>query len=177
MLEPVHRLAPDLIRSGRVNRPPGDTAASREVRMTAFRLLRSGGFYHAVARYGPDLSTPLTYASLHATERSLRRKEQHRFWGVDCYSHEEGRYLRIGNRLFYEDQDQQVEPSGQIVVAHDAWAKELTRSTLSSFTPTLFCTPDGQCSEAVELSTLPRPGVGPRRTSHRGPAGAGGSVA
>ena len=29
MLEPVYRLAPDLIRSGRVNRPAGDTAASR----------------------------------------------------------------------------------------------------------------------------------------------------
>ena len=27
----------------------------------------------------------------------------------------------------------------------------MARSTLSSSTPTLFCTPDGQCSEAVEL--------------------------
>ena len=151
MLEPVYRLAPGLIRSGRVNRPPGGTAASREVRMTDFRLLRHGGFYHAVARYGPDVWTPFTYAGLHATERALRRKEQHRFWGVDCYSHEEDRYLRIGNRLFYEDPDQAVEPSAQIVVAHDAWARELARSTLSSAAPTLFCTPDGQCSEAVEL--------------------------
>ena len=151
MLEPVYRLAPDLIRSGRVNRPHDDAAASREARMTDFRLLRRGGFYHAVARYGPDLWTPFTYAGLHATERGLRRKEQHRFWGVDCYSHEEDRYLRIGNRLFYEDPDQAVEPSGQIVVAHDAWARELVRSTLSGSTPTLFCTPDGQCSEAVEL--------------------------
>ena len=151
MLEPVYRLAPDLIRSGRVNRPPGGTAASREVRMTDFRLLRHGGFYHAVARYGPDVWTPFTYAGLHATERALRRKEQHRFWGVDCYSHEEDRYLRIGNRLFYEDPDQAVEPSAQIVVAHDAWARELARSTLSGAAPTLFCTPYGQCSEAVEL--------------------------
>ena len=151
MLEPMYRLAPDLIRSGRANRPPGDSAASREVRMTDFRLLRHGGFYHAVARYGPDLWTPFTYAGLHATKRALRRKEQHRFWGVDCYSHEDDRYLRIGNRVFYEDPDQQVEPLGQIVVAHDAWARELVRSTLSSTTPTLFCTPDGQCSEAVEL--------------------------
>ena len=151
MLEPVYRLAPDLLKSGRVNRPPGDTAASREVRMTDFRLLRHGGFYHAVARYGPDVWTPFTYAGLHATERALRRKEQHRFWGVDCYSHQEDRYLRIGNRLFYEDPDQAVEPSAQIVVAHDAWTRELARSTLSSATPTLFCTPDGQCSEAVEL--------------------------
>ena len=58
MLEPVYRLAPDLVRSGRVNRPADDAAASREVRMTDFRLLRRGGFYHAVARYGPDLWTP-----------------------------------------------------------------------------------------------------------------------
>ncbi len=129
MLEPVYRLAPDLLRSGRVNRPPGDTAASHEVRMTDFRLLRYGGFYHAVARYGPDLWTPFTYAGLHATERVLRRKEQHRFWGVDCYSHQEDRYLRIGNRLFYEDPDQAVEPSAQIVVAHDAWVRELARNT------------------------------------------------
>ena len=68
MLEPVYRLAPDLIKSGRVNRSPDDTAASREVRMTDFRLLRRGGFYHAVARYGPDLWTPFTYAGLHTPE-------------------------------------------------------------------------------------------------------------
>ena len=150
MLEPVYRLAPDLLRSGRV-RPPAEAATTRELRMTDFRLLRHGGFYHAVARYGPDVWTPFTYAGLHATERGLRRKEQHRFWGVDCYSQEEDRYLRIGNRVFYEDPDQAVEPSGQIVVAHDAWARELARTTLSSSTPTLFCTPDGKCSEAVEL--------------------------
>ena len=142
-LEPVYRLAPDLLRGGRV-RPPQDVAATRELRMTDFRLLRPGGFYHALARYGPDLWTPFTYAGLHATERSLRRKEQHRFWGAD-------RYFRIGNRLFYEDPDQAVEPSGQIVVAADSWARELARNTLSSSTPTLFCTPDGQCSETVEL--------------------------
>ena len=139
-----------MLRSGGV-RPPTEVAATRELRMTDFRLLRYGGFYHAVARYGQDLWTPFTYAGLHATERVLRRKEQHRFWGVDCYSHQEDRYLRIGNRLFYEDPDQAVEPSGQIVVAHDAWARELARNTLSDSTPTVFCTPDGVCSEAVEL--------------------------
>ena len=151
MLEPVYKLAPNLIRSGRVNLPARDGADSREVRMTDFRLLRHGGFYHAVARYGEDVWTPFTYAGLHATERSLRRKEQHRFWGVDCYSHEEGRYLRIGNRLFYEDPDQAVEPSAQVVVAVDSWARDLARNTLSGNTPTLFCTPDGQCTPAVEL--------------------------
>ena len=151
MLEPVYRLAPDLIRSGRVNRPAYDTAASREARMTDFRLLRRGGFYHAVARYGEQVWTPFTYAGLHATERVIRRKEQHRFWGVDCYSSEEDRYLRIGNRTFYEDPDQEVGPSAQIVVAVDAWARELAQSTLSDRPPTLFCTADGQCTPAVEL--------------------------
>ena len=78
-LELVYRLAPDLLQSGRVSLPSDDTAASREVRMTDFRLLRHGGFYHAVARYGPDGWTPFTYAGLHATERVLRGKEQHHF--------------------------------------------------------------------------------------------------
>ena len=150
-LEPVYALAPDLLRSGRVVKPAQDAVASREARMTDFQLLRHGGFYHAVARYGSDIWTPFTYAGLHATERVLRRKEQHRFWGVDCYSHEEDRYLRIGNRLFYENPDQEVAPSAQIVVASDAWARELARQTLTGNTPTLFCTPDGVCSEAVEL--------------------------
>ncbi len=151
MLEPVYALAPDLLKSGRVVRPPDDQAASRDARMTDFRLLRHGGFYHVVARYGNDVWTPFTYAGLHATERVLRRKEQHRFWGVDCYSHDEDRNLRIGNRLFYEDPDQEVEPSAQVVVAFDAWAGELASSTLSHDTPTIFCTPDGQCTAAVEL--------------------------
>ena len=151
MLEPVYRLAPDLLRSGRVSLPADDTAATRDARMTDFRLLRHGGFYHAVARYGTDLWTPFTYAGIHATERVLRRKEQHRFWGVDCYSSDEDRYLRISNRTFYEDPDQEVEPSAQVVVAVDAWARELARNTLSSDTPTIFCTPDGRCTPAVEL--------------------------
>ena len=151
MLEPVYKLAPDLIRSGRVSLPAGDQVASRETRMTDFRLLRHGGFYHAVARYGQDLWTPFTYAGIHATERVLRRKEQHRFWGVDCYSQEEDRYFRIGNRTFYEDPDQEVEPSAQVVVAVDAWAGELARRTLPGSTPTIFCTPDGNCTPAVEL--------------------------
>ena len=38
-----------------------------------------------------------------------------------------------------------------MVVAVDVWARELARSTLSDSTPTLFCTPDGQCTPAVEL--------------------------
>ena len=58
MLEPVYAPAPDLLRSGRVVRPPNDAATSKEARMTDFRLLRHGGFYHALARYGPDIWTP-----------------------------------------------------------------------------------------------------------------------
>ena len=135
--------------------------------------------------------TPLTYAGIHATERVLRRKEQHRFWGVDCYSQEEDRYLRIGNRTFYEDPDQEVEPSGLVVVAVDAWARELARNTLSGSTPTIFCNPDGNCTPAVELrpsrdlvsDPTDHPSVGrpesvelwlqaePGRGCHRRPAG------
>ena len=33
----------------------------------------------------------------------------------------------------------------------DAWARELARNTLSGSTPTIFCTPDGNCTPAVEL--------------------------
>ena len=42
---------------------------------------------------------------------------------LNCYSHEEGRHLHIGNRLFYEDPDERVEPSARVVVASDAWAR------------------------------------------------------
>ncbi len=37
------------------------------------------------------------------------------------------------------------------MVAHDAWARQLAQTTLTGTTPTVFCTPDGVCSEAVEL--------------------------
>ena len=67
MLETFYRLAPELLKSGRV-RPPAEGEANRELRMTDFRLLRHGGFYHAVARYGQDLWIPFSYAGLHATE-------------------------------------------------------------------------------------------------------------
>ena len=151
MLEPVYALAPNLLLSGRVIRPNHDVAATRETRMTDFRLLRNGGFFHAVARYGNDVWTPFTYVGVHSTERVLRRKDQHRFWGVACYSHEEGRNLRIGNRLFHEEPDQEVEPSAQVVIAADQWARELVSRTLSGHTPTLLCTPDGRCTPAVVL--------------------------
>ena len=76
---------------------------------------------------------------------------RHRFWGVDSYSYEEGHHLRTGNRLFQEDPDEEVEPSAQVVMAADAWARDPARRTLSDSTPTLFCDTDGRCSPAVEL--------------------------
>ena len=151
MLEPVYRLAPDLIRNGRASLPADDAAATRDARMTDFCLLRHGGFYHAVARYGENVWTTFTYAGLHVSERVLQRKEQHRLWGVDCCSSEEDRYFRIGNRTFYEEPGREVEPSAQVVVAVDAWTRELARSTLRGDTPTIFCTPDGHCTPAVQL--------------------------
>ena len=104
--------------------------------MTDFRLLRRGGFYHAVARYGEQVWTPFTYAGIHATERVLRRKEQHRFWGVDCYSQRGG--TLPANR--------QPAPSTRTRTRRwshrprwwwpvDAWARELARSTLSEQPP------------------------------------------
>ena len=142
ILEPMYRLAPDLITSGHLRRPAGAPPPGHDLRLTDFRLLRHGGFYHAVARYGPDVWTPFIYAGLHATERALRRKEQHQLWGVDAYVHDEDRYLRIANRVFYEDPDQAVQPSARVVVAADRWAAELARQTLTGSTPTLIWTAD-----------------------------------
>ena len=70
---------------------------------------------------------------------------------LNCYSHEEGRHLHIGNRLFYEDPDERVEPSARVVVASDAWARDLARRTLSGNTPTTFCDTGGRCSPVLEL--------------------------
>ena len=165
MLEPVYRLAPDLLRSGRVNLPAGENAAARDARMTDFRLLRHGGFYHAVARYGDDLWTPFTYAG-HPRHREgacgARSSTGSGAWTATLS--DEDRYLRIGNRTFYEDPDQEVEPSAQVVVAVDAWARELARNTLSGNTPTIFCTPDGHLHSGGGTSRPSlRPGVRPVR--------------
>ena len=141
MLEAVYRLAPELLRSGHLRWPSGEASARHGLRMTDFRLLRHGGFHHAVVRYGAEVWTPFIYAGLHATERVLRRKEQHQLWGVDAYVHDEDRYLRIANRVFYEEPEQEAQPSARVVVAADAWAAELARQTLSGSTPTLIWTP------------------------------------
>ena len=73
MLEPVYRLAPDLVRSGRVVRPPNDEATSKEARMTDFRLLRHGGFYHALApTYGLPSLTPVSTPLLTPLASAIR---------------------------------------------------------------------------------------------------------
>ena len=161
MLEPVYRLAPDLLKSGRVTLPAGESVSTREARMTDFRVLRHGGFYHAVARYGENVWTTFTYAGLHASERVLRRKEQHRFWGVDCYSSGEDRYFRIGNRTFYDDPDQEVEPSGQVVVAVDAWTRELARRHPQRRHAHHLLHPRRQLHPGGGTAALPGPGVRP----------------
>ena len=117
--------------------------------MTDFRLLRNGGFFHAVAHYGDDIWTTFTYLGVHVTERIVRRKQAHRFWGLDCYVAAEDRYFRIANRVFYENPQQAIEPSAQVILAADSWAAELARRILIRTAPTLICTPDGRCSEPV----------------------------
>ena len=139
VLEPIYRLAPGLLSSGRV-RWPADWAGSdprmidprmTDPRMTDFRLLRHGGFYQAVARYGGQVWAPFIHAGLHATARSLRRKRDHRFWGMNCYSHQEGLVRRTENRIFDAEPSVAAEPSVQVVLAVDAWALELARRTLN----------------------------------------------
>ena len=117
--------------------------------MKDFQLLRKGGFFHAVARYGKDIWITFTYLGVHATERVVHRKQIHRFWGLDCYVAAEDRYLRIANRFFYENPQYPVEPSAQVIVAADAWAAELGRRVLVRTAPTLICTPDGYSTEPV----------------------------
>ena len=135
MLEAVYRLAPDLLTSGHLRWPAGEPSSGHDLRLTDIRLLRHWGFHHAVGRYGPDVWTPFIYAGLHATERALRRKERHQLRGVDAYVYEEDRYLRIANRVFYEDPQQEAQPSARVVAA-----AELARQTLTGSTPTLIWT-------------------------------------
>lgn len=144
MLEPIYQLAPVLIGDGYL-RTPGPPPP-----LSDFRLLRRSGFFVAVARFGDDLWIPFSYAGLHATERILRRKQQHRFWNLDCYVARERRTFRIGNRVFFEDPEQEVEPSALVVVAADRWAVDLAGRTLDIAAPTLVCTPDRRCGPAIE---------------------------
>ena len=160
-LELIYERAPLLLQSGMVIRPAGPSGvggggssggscvdvgsggSGGGLSMTDFRLLRHGGYFHAVARYGEAMWTTFTYVGKHVTERAMRRKYAHRFWGLDCYLAAADRYFRISNRVFYEDPDQTVAPSAQIIVAADAWAAELALRTCDRDVPTLICTPDG----------------------------------
>ena len=146
-LETVYQLAPILLRDGYL-RVPGSPPP-----LSDFMLLRRSGFFVAVARYGDDLWAPFSYAGLHATDRVLRRKQDHRFWNLDCYVARGRRAFRISNRVFYQDPNEEVEPSTLVVIAADRWATDLAGRTLDDSTPTLVCTPDRRCGPAVE----PRP--------------------
>lgn len=146
ILETIYQLAPRLVLDGWLHRDEWRAPPP----LSDFRLLRRGGLFVAVARYGEDYWTPFSYAGMHASERILRRKQQHRFWNLDCYSDEQQRAFRISNRVFYEDPDQVLEPSALVVVAADRWSAELARRTLADQTPTLVCTPDRRCTEPVE---------------------------
>ncbi|WP_419920782.1 hypothetical protein [Candidatus Poriferisodalis sp.] len=143
MLETVYRIAPDLMRVDQMAWPADSVPMDASERMTDFRLMRRGGFYRAVARYRSPVWVTFTYVGLHATERILRRKQEHRFWGLDTYTHEHDRCFRIANRVFYEDSEQTVEPWAQVIVAADAWGADLARRTLVDVAPTLICTADG----------------------------------
>ncbi|MXX79792.1 MAG: hypothetical protein F4Y69_02020 [Chloroflexi bacterium] len=149
MLETLYQLAPGLLLDGHLRHPDWDMPPS----FSDLRLMRSGSFFSAVARYGETIWIPLTYAGLHATERALRRKQDHRFWNLDCYSAQRKRLFRISNRAFYEDPEQRVEPSALVVVAADGWAADLARRTLDDDPPVLVCTPDRRCSAPI----TPRP--------------------
>ena len=111
--------------------------------------LRTGGYFHAVSRYGERMWTTFTYVGKHVTERAMRRKYAHRFWGLDCYIAVADRTFRISNRVFYETPDQTAKPSAQIIVAADAWAASLASRICGRDVPTLDCTPDGSHSGPV----------------------------
>ena len=147
MLETIYPLAPVLLRDGYLRVPAPAPPLSD------FRLLRRAGFFVAVVRYGDDLWVPFSYAGLHATNRVLRRKQAHRFWNLDCYVARERRTFRISNRVFYDDPEQEVEPSALVVIAADRWAADLAGRSLDDSTPTLVCSADRRCGPAVE----PRP--------------------
>lgn len=166
-LELIYGLAPVLVRDGLVIRSPvperkpaeangsggccngADECADERWSMTDFRLLRRSGFYHAVAHFRGGLWVTFTYVGVHASERVIRRKHEHRFWGLDCYSSSEDRFFHISNRNFYESPDQVVKPSAQVIVAADDLAAELVRGALRTDVPTLICNPSGACTDPV----------------------------
>ena len=150
-LEMLYRFAPGLVRSGWLRVPPGDDAEPDELAMTDFRLLRHGGWFHAVAHYGERYWVTFTYVGLHATERSLRRKRAHRFWGLDAYSADHDAHERAADRVFYGDPKYEAVPSAQVILAADSWAAHVAQLEFARDTRPLVCTPDGLWGDPVEL--------------------------
>lgn len=150
-LELLYRQAPDLLRNGDLVLPADSATANPELRMADFRLLRHSGWYHAIAHYGDHYWVTFTFVGLHATERTLRRKYEHRYWGLDCYSSEFDRCELATDRVFYEDPEFQAEPSAQVVLAVDSWAAQLARRAFARRIRPLICTPEGRWGEPVEL--------------------------
>ncbi len=150
-LELLYRLAPGLARSGWLQVTRGDAAGHPDLAMTDFRLLRNGGWFHAVARYGEHYWVTFTYAGLHTTERSLRRKRAHRYWGLDAYASEHDAHEPAADRVFYGDPNYEATPSAQVILAADSWAAHLAQREFARDTQPLICTPDGLWGDPVEL--------------------------
>lgn len=150
-LELLYRIAPELLRCGWLHLPHGDGAGHPDLRMTDFRLLRNGGWFHAVAHYGEHCWVTFTYAGPHATERSLRRKRAHRFWGLDVFAGEHDAHERAADRVFYGDPKYEAVPSAQVVLAADSWAAHLAQREFARSIRPLICTPDGLWGDPVEL--------------------------
>lgn len=150
-LELLYRLAPGLLHSGWLHAPDIDAAHRSDSRMTDFRLLRYGGWFHAVAHYGEHYWVTFTYVGLHATERALRRKRAHRFWGLDAYASEHDAHERAVDRVFYGDPTYEVTPSAEVILTADAWAAHLVQREFARSTRPLICTPEGLWGDPVEL--------------------------
>ena len=150
-LELLYRLAPELTHSGRLRVPENDSGGEVDTDMTDFRLLRYGGWFHAVAHYGEHYWVTFTYVGLHATERALRRKRAHRFWGLDVYASEHDAHERAVDRVFYGDPTYEAAPSAQVILAADAWAAHLVQREFARTARPLICTPDGLWGDPVEL--------------------------
>lgn len=150
-LELAYRLAPGLVRSGWLRAPIVDAGGPADLAMTDFRLLRYGGWFHAVAHYGERYWVSFTYVGLHATERALRRKRAHRFWGLDAYSADHDAHERAADRVFYGDPTYDAVPSAQVILAADSWAAHLAQLEFARSARPLICTPDGLWGDPVEL--------------------------
>lgn len=150
-LEMLYRFAPGLVRSGWLRVPPGDAAGPAELAMTDFRLLRCGGWFHAVAHYGDRYWVTFTFVGLHVTERSLRRKRAHRYWGLDAYSADYDAHERAADRVFYGDPRYEAVPSAQVILAADPWAAHLAEREFARDMRPLVCTADGLRGDPVEL--------------------------